>query len=148
MPGPDPNPKSIEPAASACCNCPSPRKVEISTSRPADFQMPDFTPSSRPENGKEELIAFPTRSFVNGCACPGPPKHKSAPGRMVVSKLRRLVRIEITRLLAAIRQFRHLQLAFFHASARWQRTSRFPPPITGNCIRPSPPTQCRKCAHR
>src|SRR5437588_12350836 len=105
MPGPDPSPKSIEPAASACCNCPSPRKVEISTSRPADFQMPDFTPSSRPENGKEELIAFPTRSFVSGCACPGPPKHKSAPGRMVASKLRRLVHIEITRLLAAIRHF-------------------------------------------
>src|SRR5438105_11584482 len=111
MRGPDPRPKPIPPAASACCNCPSPRKVEISDSRPADFQMPDLTPSSRPENGKDELIAFPTRTLLSGWACGVPPRHNSAPGTIVVSKWRRLVGIEITRLMAAIRQFQHLQLA-------------------------------------
>src|SRR4051812_31033015 len=68
MPGPDPKPKSTEPAARACCNWPSPRNEEISAFRPTDFQMPRWAPNSSPAKGKDELIALPIRILLNSCA--------------------------------------------------------------------------------
>src|SRR5258706_11150951 len=94
MPGPEPKPKSTEPAARACCNWPSPRKEETSALRPTDFQMPCLTPNSSPAKGKDELIALPTRTFFRSCAQAGAGKpHAQTPDANRAKKLRRLVRI-------------------------------------------------------
>src|SRR6267154_451338 len=93
MPGPDPKPKSMEPAVRACCSRPSPWKVEISASSPTDFQIPCLTPNSRPENGKDEMIALPTRTFFSSCAegAAGKPDAKAMPDANRARTSRRLV---------------------------------------------------------
>src|SRR6185312_3159769 len=95
MPGPEPKPKSTEPAARACWSCPSPRKTEISTVRPTDFQMPCLTPSSMPAKGKDEMMAFPTRTVLScsGAASAGGRDANTTPQAERAKISRRLIRM-------------------------------------------------------
>ena len=60
MPGPLPRPKSMPPAANACCTLPSPPSAEIFTSRPYLANMPEATPTSAGRNSEIKPWAFPT----------------------------------------------------------------------------------------
>src|SRR5207245_784081 len=117
------NPKSTEPAVSACCNRASPGKDTISSRTPFAGQTPPLTPISRPAKGNELVIALPTRA-VTGCCAAAPDSAAGDVKRAATAPTVKNLRLS-TSAIAALLGFRttaqcaSLKIPFDESSRQW-----------------------------